>query len=146
MPKLKRTTYRVELETTDPAEPLIFEVTPILADILRAELEGPRHGINDPVRQSVHTTVLWLWSAAVRTGEFAGNFQTFKAACTNFEVVKATDAEVQGVPPTVADSPSDPHSSLPAHSATPATPPRGSSSSTPPPPPKGSAARSRRPR
>lgn len=122
MPMLPRTTYRLELDGRDD-NPV---VTPILADILKGELEGPRHGITDPKTQSVHTTVLWLWSACLRTGEFAGKFPEFKAALLNFEVIKATDQEVQAVPPT---SPAEPLSHSPADTDTPPTRPRGSSSS-----------------
>lgn len=124
MPKLPRNTYRLELEGRDD----IPEVTPILADILRGELEGPRHGITDPQKHSVHTTVLWCWSAALRAGVFEGDFPTFKAALVNFDIVKATEAEVQGVPPT---SPAVSPSSSPGDTETPTPPLGGSSSSTP---------------
>lgn len=131
MPKLSRTTYRVELEGEE-----LFEVTPILRDILRGELEGPKHGINNPAAQSIHTTLLWIWSAAVADGHFAGGFREFRDACTNFETVKPapTDLEVQGVPPTSAASPSEPHSLSLVDSATPKPPKRGSRSSRPPAP------------
>lgn len=122
MSKLPRTTYRLELEGRDDTP----EVTPILADVLRAELEGPRHGITSPTTQSVHTTVLWLWSASVRLGYFDGDFRAFKTELTNFEVVKATGAEVQAVPPTL---PAESRSDSPAASDTRPTRPRGSSSS-----------------
>lgn len=123
MSRLPRTTYRLELEGRDD-NPV---VTPILADILRAELEGPRHGITNPAMQAVHTTVLWLWAACVRTGEYDGKFLDFKASLTNFDVLKTTEAEVQGVPPTL---PGEPLSHSPADSVTPITPPPGSSSSS----------------
>jgi hypothetical protein len=123
MPKLARTTYRLELEGRDDTP----EVTPILADILRGELEGPKHGITDPQRYSIHTTVLWLWSACLRDKLFDGGFQEFKAALLNFEPVKPAGVEVQGVPPT---SPAEPLSSSPATTDTPDMPARGSSSSS----------------
>lgn len=102
-------TYRVELRNGEdtPLDPIVYEVTVILADLLRGELEGPRHGITDLSKQPMHGTVLWLWSASVRCGHYAGGFQEFKAACLGFEVVNrpATD-EVRAVPPTLpADTP-----------------------------------------
>lgn len=127
MSKLPRTTYRLELEGRDD-NPV---VTPILADVLRAELEGPRHGITNPAAQAVHTTVLWIWSACLRAGEYDGKFPEFKAALLNFEVVRDA-VEVQGVPPT---SPAESRSSSPADTDPPTTPPRGSSSSPTPPAP-----------
>lgn len=126
MARLKRTTYRYELESGE-----VFEVTPILADLLRAELEGPRHGIKDPSSHAIHTTVLWLWSAGLRAGQHELDFQTFKAAVVNFEPVKEGELEVQGVPPTSAASP------LPLPSPSPTdtgTPPPQWLGSTPSPP------------
>jgi hypothetical protein len=105
--KLKRTTYRL--------------------DLLRAELEGPKHGLTDPKSQSIHFTVLWLWAASARTGHFESDFRTFKTICTNFEVVAAAGAEVQGVPPTDA-APNVPHSPSLQTTDTPTTPEPGSSS------------------
>lgn len=136
MPKLPRNTYRVELTQADDTTALVervFEVTPILADILRGELEGPRHGIIDPKLQSVHVTVLWLWAAGIRTGQHELDFPTFKAACTNFELVKTVAAEVQGVPPTVPGGPDGQVSHLRLASDTPTTPAPGSTSETPTP-------------
>lgn len=123
MPKLPRTTYRAELtNSADPDNPTIVELTPILADLLRAELEGPKHGLRDPSVHSLHFTVMWLWSAALRAGAFEGGFPEFKAALVNFEPVKAVDAQVQGVPPTPAAGDTEPHSPLPHTSGTPTTP------------------------
>lgn len=123
MPKLNRTTYRLELEGRDDNP----EVTPILADILRGELEGPRHGITDPQKFSIHTTVLWLWSACLRDKLFEGGFQEFKTALLNFEPVRSNDLEVCGVPPTL---PTEPPSDSPATTATRTPRKRGSSSSS----------------
>lgn len=123
MPKLKKTTYRYELEGVDETTALtseLFEVTPILADLLRAELEGPKHGILDPKRQAIHLTVLWLWSAGLRNGQHELDFRTFRDRCLNFEVVAETDGtEVQGVPPTLAVSPTASPSSSPPATDTP---------------------------
>jgi len=124
--KLARTTYRVEL---DNGETPPYQVEVILADLLRAELEGPKHGITNPQTQSLHTTVLWLWSASLRSGNYEAGFREFKTACTNFEVVKAAGAEVRGVPPTSeGGSDTDSPSPSPETLDTPKPRRRGSSS------------------
>lgn len=54
------------------------------ADQLRAELEAKRHGI-DQRANPMHVTVLWLWAAMVRTGDYADKFAAFKTACVSYD-------------------------------------------------------------
>lgn len=129
MSKLARTTYRLELEEPE-SDPRVIEVTPILRDVLRGELEAPKHGLKDPSVHSVHFVLLHCWSAAVADGSWSGGFREFKEACQNFEVVKLTEGEVQGVPPTPAPVLHlAPPSSSPHDTDTLTTPPRGSAPS-----------------
>lgn len=70
--------YEVWVTTEDTPDPVRHEVTVTHGDQLRAELEGPRHGLRKMQDAPLHYTTLWCWCALVRTGAYSGPFQQFK--------------------------------------------------------------------
>lgn len=92
---MKRTSFVVAMSGTEDNPPTEHRVTLMLADQLRGELEGKKLGID--LSLPVHTSALWVWSAMVRLGHYAGTFQEFKGACIDYEKV---DGEQADVPPT----------------------------------------------
>lgn len=77
------------------------------ADQLRAELEGRKHGITDARSAPMHVTVLWLWAALVRTGQYDDRFQAFKSVCVSYDSDRDRD-EPHDDPEAEADE-HDPH-------------------------------------
>lgn len=102
--------YRLLLDDPENPEAPPREVTVAVrnGDQLRAELEGSKLGLAGRGMSAapLNYTTLWLWAAMVRTGEFTGNVQQFRASLVVFEPVKAdgetlTDPEdVPAVDPT----------------------------------------------
>ena len=62
-----------------PEPEYVGVVTITHGDQLRAELEGPRHGLHSMKDAPMHYTTLWVWAAMVRSGTYAGKFGQFKA-------------------------------------------------------------------
>lgn len=83
-PTLSRPQFHVWMNTRasadDQPEPEYVGVVTIThGDQLRAELEGPRHGLHSMKDAPMHYTTLWVWAAMVRSGTYAGKFGQFKA-------------------------------------------------------------------
>lgn len=101
MSKFTRTEFDVTMAPAEgETEPTTHRVTVILADQLRGELEGKRHGVD--IKDAIHTTALWGWSAMVREGHTSLSFREFTAACWEVEQVK--DREPTTVDPTTPGS------------------------------------------
>lgn len=105
---LKFPRYTVALaplgDADDPTtDPVVVECTVINGDQLRAELEGPRHGLQKMQDAPLHYTTLWVWASLVRTGDYTGGFREFKDRCLYVE--PATDANGEAATETVDPTP-----------------------------------------
>jgi hypothetical protein len=89
---LPRQRFQVELATEDGER--IHQVEILNGDQLRAELEGPRHGMTDPKARPQHYATLVCWAALSRTGDYDGTFRDFMAECALIELVKKEGAEL----------------------------------------------------
>lgn len=78
-----------------------LEVTIRHGDQLRAELEAPKHGLNDMAVTPMHFTTLWIWAALLRTKVITDDFRTFKGRLLTLE---AAD-EGEPVDPTQQEEP-----------------------------------------
>jgi hypothetical protein len=88
------------------AEPELHELMLVHGDRLRAELEGPKYGLQME-KAPMHYAALWAWSALVRNHLVDQPFMDFKDRLVDVDV----DDNIE-VPPTKAaksssDSPSD---------------------------------------
>jgi hypothetical protein len=112
---LKRTEFHVWIAPELGAEPEYVGEIPILnQDQLRAELEGPRHGLTNLREQPFHLTNLWIWAACVRLKLTELRFQDFK-------MVMEYDKEDDQPGADAADEP-DPTSGARDHSTDSASP------------------------
>lgn len=124
--------YRVLLTESPDAEPVEHEVAVVNGDRLRAELEGPKHGITSPATYPMHYMTLCLWASCLRSKLIEDvAFPEFKDMCLNFDEVEAApafpgeDAPADPMGPTAAgtSSPSSsPESSDPSSSGSTPTP------------------------
>lgn len=96
MPKLEAPVFLVLLDPADEAgEPTTHEVQVRGSDQLRAELEAKRQGVT--IKDAMHTTYLWAWSAMVRQQLFTGDFRPFMERCVMVEQAKDEDGEPAAV-------------------------------------------------
>lgn len=63
-------------------------LTILHADQLHAEQSAPRYGVHDLRRQPLEWSTIVCWSAARRTGVFAGEYPEFRAACQLLQPVE----------------------------------------------------------
>lgn len=95
--------YTVLLAVSPDTEPVEHVVAVVNGDRLRAELEGPKHGITSPATFPMHYMTLCLWSACLRSKLVEDvTFPDFKDLCLNFDQVEETD------PFPGEDTPADP--------------------------------------
>jgi hypothetical protein len=80
MQTMKPTEFRVLLDSPakSKAKPTEHTVRVLHGDMLRAELEGPKHGIVDMEATPMHFTTLWIWASLVRTHVIEDGFKEFK--------------------------------------------------------------------
>jgi hypothetical protein len=64
------------------------EVAILHSDQLRAEVTGPRFGLNDMQAQSLQFTTLWTWAALTRMGVEVGEFPIYKGRVLALSVIK----------------------------------------------------------
>lgn len=104
MPQLTAPLFLVLLDppADEPGEPTTYEVQVRGSDHLRAELEAKRQGVT--IKDAMHTTYLWAWSAMVREQKYAGAFQEFMQRC----VLVEQDTDAAGDPATVPVDPTQP--------------------------------------
>jgi hypothetical protein len=80
--------FNALIADTDEAQPPTeHEVTIMHGDQLRAELEAPKHGLNDMQAAPMHFTTLWIWAALLRTHVITDDFRTFKGRLLAIEAV-----------------------------------------------------------
>lgn len=105
---IKIPTYDVLLaEPTeeDPDATVEHRVRILNGDQLRAELEAPKHGLNDINAVPLHFQTLWIWAALTRTHAIDEPFGTFKPRLlvyTEVKVPKAVDAVTDPTQPGAA--------------------------------------------
>lgn len=82
--------FTVLVDNEDPESPGDeHTVTVRHGDQLRAELEGPKHGLTSIEAAPMHYMTLWVWAALTREGKTTVNFQTFKGQILGLEPVEA---------------------------------------------------------
>lgn len=101
---LERTFFTVYMD--DPANPeghTEYRAEVRAADQLESEKHRPP-GVS--VKDPMHTMYLWAWQAMLRSGQFAGTFAAFKAACISAE--KESSEPVDPTRPTVSNDSASP--------------------------------------
>lgn len=107
---LKRQTFTVYLNNPDGPDPIELVTVVTFADQLRGEKEAYKQGISQEL--ALATTTVMVWCALVREGQYAADFQTFKADVLDLEKHRGADTDVD---PTRLD-PSGPPSLSPTGS------------------------------
>jgi hypothetical protein len=126
--------YLVLIQSSPDADPVEHAVAMVNGDRLRAELEGPKHGVSSPETKPMHYMALCLWSACLRSKVIEDvDFQAFKDQLLNFD-------EVEEVEPFPGDAPVDDdlgptQAGTGSPSSSPANSANSDSGSTPPPTP-----------
>jgi hypothetical protein len=126
--------YLVLIQSSPDADPVEHEVALVNGDRLRAELEGPKHGISSPQTSPMHYMALCLWSACLRAKVVEDvDFPAFKDILLNFDEVPQV-AQFPGDPEVVDDLGPTP-AGTGSPSSSPASTDPSNSGSTPPPTP-----------
>jgi hypothetical protein len=127
--------YTLLLAPSPDADPVEHEVALVNGDRLRAELEGPKHGIHNPATSPMHYMTLCLWAACLRSKVLEDvDFPTFKDQCLEFAEVEQVEAFPGDDP---APDPMGPTQAgdIASPSSSPASSDPSSFGSTPPPTP-----------
>lgn len=72
----------------DPEATVEHRVRILNGDQLRAELEAPRHGLNDMEAVPMHFQTLWIWAALTRTHAIDDPFPALKQRLLAYSEVK----------------------------------------------------------
>lgn len=103
--KLKHPRYTIELQSDDGGIET-HEITLIMPDQLRGELEAARQGIPDKEKAPMNNMAVWIWCAAKRLRLTEADCRTFRSdVLIGLEPIDETEADT--VDPTPAPSASD---------------------------------------